>query len=100
MWKDMSNLIGRRNLGVRLFNVSTMLSNLLTTPDHKQVYVGLVNYSEYPVENVTMHVLGEFHKATLLLPGGIEKPLEAYPVEEGTGVNMDGVGVVATVRLQ
>jgi hypothetical protein len=100
MWKEMSNMIGRRNLGVRLFNVSTMLSNLLTTPDHKQVYVGLVNYSEYPVENVTMHVLGEFHKATLILPGGIEKPLEAYAVEEGTGVDIDSVGVVATVRLQ
>jgi hypothetical protein len=100
MWKEMSNMIGRRNLGVRLFNVSTMLSNLLTTPDHKQVYVGLVNYSDYPVENVTMHVLGEFHKATLILPGGKETPLEVYPVEEGTGVDIDNVGIVATVRLQ
>lgn len=100
MWKEMATMIGRRNLGVRLFNVSTMLSNLLTTPDHKQVYVGLVNYSDYPVENVTMHVLGEFHKATLILPGGKETPLEVYQVEEGTGVDIDNVGIVATVRLQ
>jgi hypothetical protein len=100
MWKDMSNMIGRRNLGARLFNVSTMLSNLLTTPDRKAAVVELVNYSEYPVENVTVHVLGKFSKATLILPGGKEQVLEAYPVEEGTGVDIESVGVVATVRLE
>jgi hypothetical protein len=100
MWKDMSNMIGRRNLGARLFNVSSMLSNLLTTPDGKKVFVELVNYSEYPVENVTVHVLGTFSKATLIMPGGTEKALEVYPVEEGTGVDVDSVGVVATLRLE
>jgi hypothetical protein len=100
MWKEMATMIGRRNLGVRLFNVSTMRSNLRTTPDHKQVFVGLVNYADYPVENVTIHVLGKFQTATLILPGGKEKMLEAYPVEEGTGVDLDNVGIVATVKLQ
>jgi hypothetical protein len=100
MWKDMSNMIGRQNLGVRLFNVSTMLSKFLTSADGKRVFVELVNYSEYPVENVTLHVLGAFTKATLILPGGKEQKLEAYPVEEGTGVDIDSVGIVATVRLE
>jgi hypothetical protein len=100
MWKDMSTMIGRQNLGVRLFNVSSMLSKFLTTADGKKVFVELVNYSDYPVENVTLHVLGTFTKATLILPGGKEQPLEAYPVEEGTGVDVDSVGVVATVRLE
>ena len=45
-------MIGRRNLGVRLFNVSSMLSNLLASPDGKSAIVHLVNYSDYPVENV------------------------------------------------
>jgi hypothetical protein len=100
MWKDMSNMIGRQNLGVRLFNVSSMLSNFLVSADRKTVYVELVNYSDYPVENVTMHVLGTFAKATLILPGGKEQKLEVYPVEEGTGVDIDNVGIVATVRLE
>ncbi len=100
VWKDISNLIGRRNLGVRLFNVSSMLSNFLATPDRKKVFVELVNYSDYPVENVTLHVLGKFAKATLILPGGQEQTLEVYPVEEGTGVDVDSVGIVATVRLE
>ena len=29
LWRDVNNLIGRRNLGVRLFNVSSMLSNAI-----------------------------------------------------------------------
>ena len=53
-------MIGRRNMGVRLFNVSSMLSNYLASPDGKSAIVHLVNYSDYPVENVTMHYLGEF----------------------------------------
>jgi len=46
-------MIGRRNLGARMFNVSTMLSDLLSSPDGKQVVVQLVNFSDYPVESVT-----------------------------------------------
>jgi hypothetical protein len=34
------------------------------------------------------------------LPGGKEQKLEVYPVEEGTGVDVDSVGIVATVRLE
>jgi hypothetical protein len=100
MWHDMQAMIGRKNLGVRLFNVSSMLSNMLVTADGKQVYVQLVNYSEYPVENVTVHVLGDWHRAKLITPDGIEKNLEVYRNEEGTGVDIDSVGIIATVRLE
>ncbi|MDQ6678449.1 MAG: hypothetical protein M3Z09_14275 [Acidobacteriota bacterium] len=100
MWHDMQAMIGRKNLGVRLFNVSSMLSNLLASPDGKQVYVELVNYADYPVENVTMHVLGDFRKATLYTPDGRTKALEVYKNDEGTGVDIDSVAVVAAVRLE
>jgi len=100
MWHDMQNMIGRKNLGVRLFNVSSMLSNLLSSPDSKQVYVELVNYADYPVDSVTMHVLGNFSKATLFTPDGKSKPIEVYKNEEGTGVDIDTVGTAATVRLE
>jgi hypothetical protein len=100
IWHDMQALIGRGNLGARLFNVSSMLSNLLTAPDGKQVLVHLVNYANYPVEAVTVHALGEFHRAWLYTPDSPEKKLEVYKVDEGTGVDIDEVNVSATLRLE
>jgi len=100
IWHDINAMIGRGNLGVRLFNVSSMLSNLLVAPDGKQELVHLVNYSNYPVESVTVHALGEFHKAYLYTPEAPEKKLEVYKVDEGTGVDIDVVNVSATIRLE
>jgi hypothetical protein len=99
IWKEVNSMIGRRNLGARLFNVSTMLSNLVSTPDAKDVIVHLVNYSEYPVENVTVHLLGEFKRARLYTPDGGERKLEVYKTEEGSGVDIEQVAVAATLRL-
>ena len=98
LWHDVQNMIGRKNLGVRLFNVASMLSNLESGPNGS-IYVQLVNYSEYGVENVTVHALGKFRKAHLYMPGGIEKDLEVYDQEDGSGVDLDKVDVVATVRF-
>ena len=75
-------MIGRRNLGARLFNVSSMLSNMLVSADGKQVVVHLVNYSNYPVEAVTVHLLGEFHLFKSDIPQAIaefEKEIELNP---------------------
>jgi hypothetical protein len=99
IWHDVQSMIGRRNLGARLFNVSSMLSNLLVSADGKQVVVHLVNYSSYPVEAVTVHLLGEFHSAKLLTPEGGERNVEIYKTEEGSGVDIDKVSVCATLRL-
>jgi hypothetical protein len=100
IWRDVNSMIGRRNLGVRLFNVSSMLSNVLTSPDGKTVVLHLVNYSDYPVENVTVHFLGDFTRATLLLPDGAAKPLNIYREEDTRGVDIDKVSVVATIKLE
>lgn len=100
IWHDVNSMVGRKNLGVRLFNVSSMLSNVLATPDAKTEVVHLVNYSDYPVENVTVHFLGEFKHATLMTPEGIRKNLDIYQAEEGWGVDLDKVAVCATIRLE
>jgi hypothetical protein len=93
-------MVGRKNLGVRLFNVSSMLSNVLSTPDGKTEVVHLVNYSDYPVENVTVYFLGDYKRATLTTPEGIEKKLDIYQADEGWGVDLDKVAVCATIRLE
>jgi hypothetical protein len=100
MWKDVNNLIGRRNLGVRLFNVSSMLSNYLASADGKSAVVHLVNYSDYPVEAVTMHYLADYPHATLISPEGKQKTLEVYKTDEGWGVDIDRVVVCATIKLE
>jgi hypothetical protein len=100
IWRDVNSMIGRRNLGVRLFNVSSMLSNVLASPDGKTVVLHLVNYSDYPVENVTVHFLGNFTRATLLTPDGAVKPLSIYREEDTRGVDIDKVSVCATIKLE
>jgi hypothetical protein len=100
IWRDVNSMVGRRNLGVRLFNVSSMLSNVLTSPDGKTEIIHLVNYSDYPVETVTVHYLGNFKRATLLTPEGEAKTLEIYPTEDGSGVDIDRVSVCATIKLE
>jgi hypothetical protein len=100
IWHDVNSMVGRKNLGVRLFNVSSMLSNVLSTPDGKTEVVHLVNYSDYPVENVTVYFLGDYKRATLTTPEGIEKKLDIYQADEGWGVDLDKVAVCATIRLE
>ena len=60
----------------------------------------LLNYSDYPVENVAVHFIGDYKHATLTSPEGTEKTLEIYPTEEGGGVDIDKVAVCATIRLE
>jgi hypothetical protein len=100
IWRDVNSMVGRRNMGVRLFNVSSMLSNLLASADGKTAVVHLVNYSDYPVENVAVHFPAEYKRATLTTPEGVEKKLEVYATEEGGGVDIDRVLVCATIKLE
>ena len=100
IWKEMNSMTGRKNMGARLFNVASMLSNLVESEDRKQVILQLVNYADFPVESMTAHVLGTFKKATIYRPGLPTSELELYPVEEGTGVDIDRMGTVATIVLQ
>jgi len=76
-----------------------MLSDMLSSPDGKQVIIQLVNFADFPVESVTVHVLGNFTHARLYTPEDGERTLEVYKNEEGTGVDIDKVSVCATLRL-
>jgi len=101
IWHDVQTMIGRKNLGARLFNVSSMLSNVVAAEDGREVVVELVNYSAYPTDDVTVQVLGAFKHAQLLTPAGIQKDLAVYPTEEGgTGVDLDRVSACIAVRFR
>ncbi len=100
IWHDVNSMVGRRNMGVRLFNVSSMLSNYLASENGKSAVLHLVNYSDYPVEDVAVHYLGNYKHATLLTPDGADKKLDVYETEEGWGVDLAKVSVCATLRLE
>jgi hypothetical protein len=52
------------------------------------------------VENVTVHLLGKYKTARLLTPGGSVKTLGVYDTEEGTGIDIDNVAVLATLVIE
>ena len=100
IWHELNSVTGRDNLGARLFNVGSMLSNLQESPDGKEVALQLVNYSDYPVTDITVHVLGKFKRATLLRPGEGPQKLEVYEVDEGTGIDVPALGALGTLVLE
>jgi hypothetical protein len=100
IWAGMNSMIGRANLGVRLFNVSGTLSSLLGAPDGKRVVLQLVNYTNYPVESVTVQVLGRFTRARLYSPDKPARDLEVYPIEDGVGVDIPQAAVLAALVLE
>ncbi len=100
IWKEMNTMTGRRNLGARLFNVSSMLSNLMQSSDGKSTVLQLVNYSDFPAEAVTVHVLGKFHSARLYSPDSPPQTIPVYDNDEGTGIDIDKIAVSATLVLE
>jgi hypothetical protein len=100
IWHELNSVTGRDNLGARLFNVGSMLSNLQESPDGKHVALQLVNYSDFPVQDITVHVLGKFKRATLLRPDAVPQKLEVYEVDEGTGIDVPALGALGTLVLE
>ena len=100
VFKDTNSLVGRRNLGARLFNVSSMLSSLTASPDGARLVLHLVNYSGFPVEDITLHVLGSRKRVRLLQPEAPPKDLAPYPIEEGVAVEISRIATVAAIEIE
>ncbi len=101
VWRKVSAAIGRQNMGARLFNVASMLSNILATRGQRQLVLHLVNYSEFPASGITARVPGNWHRARLYRPGEAPVDLEVEKAEDGTGFAIDQrVVTIATVVLE
>ena len=98
-WREINGILGRRNFGVRLFNASSVLSSLRASADRKRMALHLVNYSDYPLESVTVEALGLYKSATLLTPQGRRK-LELFAGEEQTEITIDKMDDVAILILE
>jgi hypothetical protein len=98
-WREINHLIGRNNYGARVFGAPGMLSNLKARPDGKRLALFFVNYSGYAVDNISVYVLGHWSKAVLKTPQG-DRPVDVYPVEEGTGMDLARVADVAILVVE
>ncbi|MBK7926761.1 MAG: hypothetical protein IPJ98_04495 [Bryobacterales bacterium] len=97
IWKEVNSMTGRHNLGARLFNVASVLSYLAASADGTRVALQLVSYSDYEVENVTVHLLGKWKSVKLLAPGRAERSLPVFETDDGTGVELDRLGVAGVL---
>jgi hypothetical protein len=100
IWKAVKEVADGKNLGVRVFNAPSMLSNPLVSEDGKKLALLLVNYAGYPAEAITVHVAGRWSKASLLMPNEPAKRLQLYPVRDGVGLEIERIGVSAAIELE
>jgi hypothetical protein len=99
LWEVTYTATVRKNFGARTFNTSSVLYNLLATPDAKSLLIHLVNYADVPAETVTVQVLGEWKHARLFRPGMPPEDLPLYPIKDGTGIDIDRIPVFATLKV-
>lgn len=99
IWREINSLIGRRNFAVRVFGAPGMLSNLKGQAGQSQSVLSLVNYTDYAVENITLHFTVKLRTARLVTPKGTQD-LEVYDAEEGSGVDIAKVEDAALVLLE
>ena len=100
LWEITYKATLRKNFGVRTFNTAGVLSNAVTSPDGKNLIVYLANFTDGPVENVTVHALGNWTTARLISPDSKTRELEMYPVAGGTGIDIETLGALAIVQLE
>jgi hypothetical protein len=99
VWEATYNATARKNFGVRTFNTSGVLFNLLATSDGKSMLVHLLNYQDLPADDVTVFVLGNWKRARLYRPDAPMREMPVYSVKDGTGVDIQKIPVLATLRL-
>jgi hypothetical protein len=101
IWRKVSAVVGRQNMGARLFNVASMLSNVTATRGQRQLVLHLVNYSEYPASGITARVPGTWHRARLYRPGEAPVDLDLEKADDGTGFAIDQrIVTIASVVLE
>jgi len=76
--KNLLRLLGKGNLGLRLFNAPTVLPYLSASEDGKQLLVQMINYASGPSDAITVRVSGSYRTARLygLTGAAADVPME------------------------
>ena len=99
-WQDLVQMIRQRPLGLSIFNVPSILFNLLENNSGNQLALELTSYADYPSENVTVHLAGKWRTVRLVEPDKPPRLLQTYPVDIGTGIDIDQIGTVAVLEAE
>lgn len=100
LWRSLLATTRGENLGVRLFNVASILSSLVADPATGRSYLFLINYGEHAAENITMYVPGKMKAARAYTPEGEPKQLESYTVDEGTAFDLERFSSAAIIEFE
>jgi hypothetical protein len=100
LWEMVYNATLRKNFGVRAFNTAGILTGVVTPDGGRTVLVHLLNFTDYPMESITVHALGTWKRARLYRPDGPAKDLAVYPVKEGTAVDIEGFGTSVAIHFE
>jgi hypothetical protein len=84
----------RANFGARLFNVSGALSSLTTSPDGRTLALHIVNYTDFPMEQITVDFASRCRAVRLWRPGAPPREL----VMDGARVEIDRIETVAALE--
>ncbi len=100
LYRRVEVTVGRTNYGMRVFNGVGLLSAPYVLPANAGILVLLANYTDYPAEDITLHILGRWNKATLETPGGASRQLNMYPVKENTAIEIPKLFRMGAVRIE
>lgn len=97
-WREINTTLGRANLGMRIFGAPSTMCVFRASPGGKRRAIHMLNFSDYPVEGVTIHVAGSFTSARILTPAG-DRPAAAVPIEGGIEIDVSSINDVAIVLV-
>ena len=100
LWHGVNSAVSHAGVGLRMYNVSSMLSNVLADPGNKQIVLHLVNYSGYPVENITVFFPGSLKSAKMLTPENAPQNIDVFEQRGETTIELDRVGTCTTLLLE
>jgi hypothetical protein len=100
IWRELNSLVGSRNPGGKVFNAPGTISNFVAGPGGRPVVMHLVNYSSYPVEDVTVRLPGKFSTAKLLVPGEAEHSIEVFEDDGVTEISIPRLTLAVAVVLE
>ena len=98
--KNLLHVLGKGNLGIRLFNAPTALPYVSASDDGKQLLVQMVNYASGPSEAITVRVRGPYRTARLFSLNGSVVDLPVERSEQDVELAIDRIQTYAALLLE
>jgi hypothetical protein len=98
--RDLADLLGRDNLGVRLFRAASVLSHVSRDTAGGPLLVQLLNYATYPADSVLVRVVGDFHTARFYAPDRSPQELALERSNGRLDITLPGLPVYGVVLLE